>query len=245
MSRSLHLPKVLLSQFSFQFSISFALPPPQPKRRLRTRPLHFPILAWKASVHFPSFTTFVCGSTWAVGALTLASVPVFTTFSHARGTTPCHPIGIQPLLLRRALSVCLGHCLPDSDGTRRSHPFLPYPFGVILPGACCPCPDHASFLPFVRSCRGSSHRARCVGHGSCRGVAQVTANTGPRPTRRVLTRGHALRACSLCAPFPPRPLSPVRFALHFVAASVGGRGLRSPLSRATVSPNPFSAERRF
>ena len=41
------------------------------------------------------------------------------------------------------------------------------------------------------------------------------------------------------APFPPRPLSPVRFALHFVAASVGGRGLRSPLKAGDCFPEPF------
>ena len=41
------------------------------------------------------------------------------------------------------------------------------------------------------------------------------------------------------APFPPRPLSPVRFALHFVAASVGGRGLRSPLKAGDCFPEPL------
>ena len=153
---------------------------------------------------------------------------------------PGHPTGIQPLLLfARALSVCLRYCLPDSGGTRLTQQFLPYPVCVILPGACCPCPDHASSLPFVRYCRGSSHRARSVGHGSCRGVAHVTANTGPRPTRRVLTRGHALRACPLFRPLPPTPPIPRALRAPFCGRKCGGKGAPVTANADDCFPEPL------
>ena len=63
------------------------------------------------------------------------------------------------------------------------------------------------------------------GHGSCPGNGrQVTANTGSRPSRRVLTRGHALRACPLFAPFPPRPPSPMRYRAPISGRNMWGAG---------------------
>ena len=52
---------------------------------------------------------------------------------------------------------------------RRHRRFLQYSVGVNRPGAFRPGSDHASALLIVCYCRGSSHRTRSVGHGSCRG----------------------------------------------------------------------------
>mgnify|MGYP003605288859 CR=1 FL=1 len=53
---------------------------------------------------------------------------------------------------------------------RRHRRFLQYSVGVNRPGAFRPGSDHASALLIVCYCRGSSHRTRSVGHGSCRGT---------------------------------------------------------------------------
>ena len=123
---------------------------------------------------------------------------------------------------------------------------LPYPVGVNRPGASRPGTLHASLLPIACYCRGSSHRARVA----------VTVAAGERPpsycqyrlpsvAARLDTWTRAARLSTL-RPLPPTPPFP-----HALSRSdqwpqyVGGRGLRSPLKRATVSPNPFTEERRF
>ena len=65
-------------------------------------------------------------------------------------------------------------CLPWFCNQRirmecRPRRFLQHSVGVNRPGAFRPGSDHASILPSVCYCRGSSHRTRSVGHGSCRG----------------------------------------------------------------------------
>ena len=75
---------------------------------------------------------------------------------------------------------------------------------------------------------------------------QVTANTGSRPVPARLDTWTRAARLSTLRPLPPTPPFP-----HALSRSdqwpqyVGGRGLRSPLKRATVSPNPFTEERRF
>ena len=103
--------------------------------------------------------------------------------------------------------------------------------------SCCAAADHASsfsavgycqgrasvrFVPVARSSfaalgcgstlaavgadaghRPSIHRTHAPKHGR-----QARASPGPRGRRHVLTRGHSLRSCPLCAPIPPAPLFP-------------------------------------
>ena len=148
--------------------------------------------------------------------------------------------GIDSLRLR------LRSSMPGERGRRRIPKILPYPIGVNRPGASRPGTFHASLLPIVCYCRGSSHRTRVA----------ATVAAGERPpsycqyrlpsvAARLDTWTRAARLSTL-RPLPPTPPFP-----HALSRSdqwpqcVGGRGLRSPLKRATVSPNPFTAERRF
>ena len=77
-------------------------------------------------------------------------------------------------------------------------------------------------------------------------AAPVLRQSGPGCGRRhVLTRGH-LR-CPLSAPFSPRPSSPAcahRASIQWPQV-VGRQGLRSLLTQATVSPDPFAMVRRL
>ena len=79
----------------------------------------------------------------------------------------------------------------------------------------------------------------------------IPAAPGCRPSgpgcgrRHVLTRGH--HRCPLSAPFSPRPSSPVcayRASIQWPQVVVR-QGLRSLLTQATVSPDPFAMVRRL
>ena len=66
---------------------------------------------------------------------------------------------------------------------RRHRRWLQHSVGVNRSGAFRPGSDHASLLPFVCYCLGSSHRTRSVGHGSCRGAFRQYRQHHRQPTR--------------------------------------------------------------
>ena len=72
----------------------------------------------------------------------------------------------------RSRSFCLSwFCYQRIRMERLFRRWLQHSVGVNRPGAFRPGSDHASILPSVCYCRGSSHRTRGVGHGSCRGTS--------------------------------------------------------------------------
>ena len=181
---------------------------------------------WRAAVYRSSVIPCIYGELFRHrGAPVSAAAP---TCGHGRGLasrTGCAGPGegIDSLRLR------LRSSMPGERG-RRDNPKVPALSCRRQPPRRVP-PRNASRL--VAAYRlllpGKQPPRPRGGHGSCPGNGrQVTANTGSRPSRRVLTRGHALRACPLFAPFPPRPPSPMRCRAPISGRNVWeSRGLRS------------------
>ena len=212
-SRALHLPKVFLAQFGFHrvHIPSLALPPPQPVEGF--------------CLPFVGHSLHLRGRLSATAALRSPHSLRPTATVAAWHPAPAAPVRGKASILSACVFV---HPCPGSGGNAAIPKILPHPVGVNRPGASRPGTLHASLLPSVRYCRGSSHRARVATTVAAGNGRQVTANTGSRPARRVLTRGHALRACPLFAPFPPRPPSSVRCRAPISGRNVWeGRGLRS------------------
>lgn len=71
--------------------------------------------------------------------------------------------------------------------------------GVILPGS-----DHPSLVPAAATAKGSSHRARSVGHGSCRGGLRLVSPKSP-PAHPIILRYVRVVRCASTARCAARP----------------------------------------
>ena len=236
-SRALHLSKVLLSQLGFHrvHIPSYALPPPQRRCALLTvAALHKQSLRGRRRFGLPASLPVQALFLFPRSPATFPASPP-STVTHARAsqrscpilsasTAPARsaPVRITPLFNQLIVTALEGvglACLRFTVQVR---------LGSVLFAATFP----------------DSPSPACA-HAPVNG-RQVTANTGSRPApARLDTWTRAARLSTL------RPLPPTPPFLRALSRSdqwpqyVGGRGLRSPLKRATVSPNPFTEERRF
>jgi len=114
-------------------------------------------------------------------------------------------VGIQPLLAALTTLTLSASVLqsPNQDGTSLAKTAARLR-RVILPGAFCPGPDHASLLPFVGYCRGSSHRTRVSGTVAA-GAAPVSHFQHHRqPIREYPVMSGVVR-CASTARYAARP----------------------------------------
>ena len=204
---------MLLPQFSFQFSISFALPPPQPKRRLRTRPLHVPILAWEASVHYvhprpgndapanpPASSRCSCSPALSLSASATASP---TQAGHVVVTSSC-PIP--------SASSSPAHTAPVRI-TLRSFP------SSVPAGAAATAPDASVTVAAGESPSYCQYRP-------------------PTDAARLDTWTRASRLFTL-RPLPPTPPIPRALRAPFCGRKCGGKGAPVPANAGDCFPEPF------